>query len=306
MNKYATGMGAGLLREKVGLVMLLVAIAMLAGAIVYRSGDADLPQTPLDTSAQSSIEELKRAAEASTDDAGPWQALGFAYFQRNEFAEAVGAYERAVAIDNDEAVLWSALGEARVMASERDPMPPEAAEAFSRALALDANDPRSLYFANVKKDLDGDHDGAIAGWLALLAQTPAGAPWERDLVRTIEQVGKLNEIEVQPRIDMAMAARPGAIEATGAAPRGPTQAELAAAGSIPPSEQRAMAEGMVERLEQRLDANPKDVAGWVMLMRSRMTLEQPDLAREALAAALRTNPQDENRLRREAQALGVR
>ena len=124
MNKYATGMGAGLLREKVGLVMLLVAIAMLAGAIVYRSGDADLPQTPLDTSAQSSIEELKRAAEASTDDAGPWQALGFAYFQRNEFAEAASAYERAVAIDNDEAVLWSALGEARVMASERDPKRP--------------------------------------------------------------------------------------------------------------------------------------------------------------------------------------
>lgn len=105
---------------------------------------------------------------------------------------------------------------------------------------------------------------------------------------------------------MAMAARSGAIEATGAAPRGPTQAELAAAGSIPPSEQRAMAEGMVERLEQRLDANPKDVAGWVMLMRSRMTLEQPERAREALAAALRTNPEDESRLRREAQALGVR
>lgn len=184
-------------------------------------------------------------------------------------------------------------------------MPRQAAEAFTKALALDPGDPRALYFSNVQKDLAGDHEGAITGWLALLAETPAGAPWERDLVRTIEQVGKLNGMEVQTRIDMAMAARPGAMAGERAAVRGPTQAEIAAAGALPPSQQRAMAEGMVERLEQRLDRDPSDIAGWVMLMRSRMTLEQTERAREALADALRANPEAADRLQREAQALGV-
>jgi cytochrome c-type biogenesis protein CcmH len=194
-----------------------------------------------------------------------------------------------------------------VMASQRDPMPPAALAAFTRASQINPRDPRARYFLNVQKDLAGDHAGAIAGWLALLEETPQGAPWESDLVRTIEQVGKLNAIEVQPRIELALAARPGVAANAGTAPvRGPSQAEIAAAGSIPPSEQSAMAESMVARLEQRLRADPADPGGWVMLMRSRMTLGEPAKARAALEQAVRANPADATQLRREAEALGVR
>src|SRR3546814_16145125 len=74
------------------------------------------------------------------------------------------------------------------MASDSEPMPAAASEAFDKAIALDAKDPRARYFLAVRKDIGGDHQGAIDDWFALLSDTPRGAPWEADLRRTIEQV----------------------------------------------------------------------------------------------------------------------
>ena len=88
------------------------------------------------------------------------------------------------------------------MASPRDPMPPAAAEAFDKAIALNPKDPRARYFMAVKKDIAGDHKGAIDEWFALLADTPQGAPWEADLRRTIEQVGAINKIDVAARLSL--------------------------------------------------------------------------------------------------------
>jgi cytochrome c-type biogenesis protein CcmH len=66
-----------------------------------------------------------------------------------------------------------------------------------------------------------------------------------------------------------------------------------------------MAEGMVARLETRLRTSPANPGGWVMLMRSRMTLGQPDKARAALRAAVAANPAEADELRRQGAALGV-
>jgi cytochrome c-type biogenesis protein CcmH len=203
--------------------------------------------------------------------------------------------------------VWSALGEARVMASRTDPMPPAAADAFARALALDAKDPRARYFLAVKRDLTGDHEGAVSDWLALLADSPADAPWRADLVRTIDQVGKINKIAVAPRIAAAEAKSPApAMPAAARGIPGPTAQDLAAAAAIPPSQQRGMAEGMVSRLEARLKTQPKDADGWLMLIRSRVTLAQPDKASEALRDAVAANPDKAGMLRQQAAMLGVR
>ena len=121
------------------------------------------------------------------------------------------------------AVLWSSLGEALVMASEDDPMPPRALAAFKKAASLDPKDARARYFLAVNRDIGGDHKGAIDDWLALLAETPPGAPWEADLKRTIEQVGKINNIDVAPRIAAALSKRPAPAHPAFDAIPGPTQ-----------------------------------------------------------------------------------
>lgn len=299
--------------------MLLGAAAVLAagsiGYNVYGSGDGEEAAEIAGDSAPS-IDDLRKAAENSNDDAKPWAELAFAYFESGEFAEAAEAYQRAVAIDDSEAVLWSALGESLVYASERDPLPAPALEAFKKALELDSQDPRARYFFAVRQDLDGDHDGAISSWLALLSDSPPGAPWEGDLVRTIQQVSAIHDINIEERLATVMESRvpqvmiPGSGSAAGdaASPnvRGPNAQQMADASRLTPGEQDDMVAGMVAGLEERLQNEPQNLDGWVMLMRSRMTLGETGKARRALEAAVAANPSQETELRRQAELLGIR
>jgi cytochrome c-type biogenesis protein CcmH len=299
---------------------LLAAALLLAAASIgyniYEGSAGQTPQATKSAGAEPDLAQLRALAEASPGDARAWSNLAFAHFERGEYAAAAEAYRRATGADDKQAVLWSALGEALVMASARDPLPPEALGAFEKALALDSKDPRARYFLAVKKDIDKDHEGAVTAWLALLADTPQGAPWETDLVRTIEQVGQINGIEVASRIAATDAKRTppllapgsGAVAGAAASPalRGPSASEVAAAGAMTPSEQRSMAEGMVAQLELRLQQQPKNLDGWVMLMRSRMTLGEPAKAKAALEAAIRANPDEAAELQRQAAMLGVR
>ena len=308
--------------SKAGWILLggaaLLAVASV-GLNIY-SGSQDEAPAEVSGNGLPTIAELREAAEASSDDAAPWSELGFAHFERGEFSDAVGAYENAVAIDDTSASLWSALGEARVMAvdaaeADADPLPASALEAFAKAIEIDASDPRARYFMSVKKDLDGDHEGALAGWLALLEDTPVGAPWESDVVRTIQQVAAINEIDVEERLSSVMATRspeiaiPGSGDMAGdnasANVRGPTAQDVANARQMSASDQEAMIAGMVEGLEARLDDDPSNLDGWVMLMRSRMTLGETGKAREALTKAVAANPGNADELRRQAAQLGI-
>lgn len=304
--------------SKAGWILLGAAAVLAVGSIgfnIYGSGGSD-EEAEVAADSGPSIEDLRKAAENSSDDARPWADLAYAYFERGEFGDAAEAYERAVAIDDSEAVLWSALGESLVYASERDPLPARALEAFKKALELDSQDPRARYFLAVRQDLDGDHDGAISSWLSLLSDSPPGAPWEGDLVRTIQQVGAINDIDIEERLATVMEARvpqvmiPGSGSAAGEAAspnvRGPTAQQMADASRMTPGEQENMVAGMVAGLEERLKSEPQNLDGWVMLMRSRMTLGEPGKARRALESAIAANPSQETELRRQAELLGIR
>lgn len=302
----ARGVPAG----KIALGIGALAAAFAIGFAISREEPGDAaPQAVASTAAMApgSIGALEQEVERSPSNVIAWQALGLAYFNDGRFDDAIRAYEKTTALDGSKAILWSALGEARVMASKTDPMPAAAAENFEKALSLDAKDPRARYFLAVRKDLAGDHADAIADWLGLLEDTPADAPWRGDLVRTIEQVGKINKIDVAQRLAAAENAAPAPMmPAAARGIPGPTAEDLRAASALPPGEQRQMAEGMVSRLEARLKGNPKNVDGWVMLMRSRVTLGEPDKAAQALRDAIAANPGEAGVLREQAEMLGVR
>lgn len=296
--------------SRAGLFILLGAAILAIGAVAYRAmddSDAEPAVTPSDPAMPLSIAELEERAQADPKDANAWEELGFAYYADGRYADAARAYRQAVEGAPNSASLWAALGEARVLSSEDDPMPPLAVQAFQKALELEPSQHRARYYMAARTDLAGDHEAAIAEWIAILEEAPAGAIYVDNLVRTIEQVGRINGIEVANRIAAAQGKRPQGPELTaGEAIPGPSQQQIDAARAIAPGEQRNMAEGMVERLETRLKGDPSNVDGWVMLMRSRMTLGQPDRASKALADAVAANPQAEGRLRQEAELLGVR
>jgi cytochrome c-type biogenesis protein CcmH len=253
--------------------------------------------------------ELEARVAANPDDVEAWVQLAQARFDSNEFAGAVTAYRRATELAPAVAGNWSALGEALVMAAPNTgaPIPDEAVAAFRRALGLDGDDPRARYFLATKKDIDGDHEGAIADWLALLADTPQGAPWEADLRRTIEQVGAREQIAVASRIAAVRqpSLTPAELPVAARAIPGPTRDQMQDAAQLPKGQQDMMIEVMVGGLETKLRQNPQQPDRWIMLMRSRMTLGETAKAAEALQAAIRANPGDAPRLRAQARLLGV-
>lgn len=255
------------------------------------------------------IERLESRLRENPDDAQGWRMLGWSYFEvargagsdeafRTAIARSAAAYRRAAELEPGNAENWSSLGEAlQVGTTEASP---DAEEAFRRALEIDPDDPRARYFLAVQKDLRGQHREAIEDWLALLRDTPAGAPWEADLRRTIQQVAGEHDIEIASRM-------PPPSAATAAIP-GPTREQMEAAKGIPPGEQDAMVRGMVDRLAQRLESNPRDAEGWIRLMRSRMVLNEPEAAQAALRSGLAAFEGDattQTRLREAARQLGV-
>ena len=297
------------------LVVLVLAIAFGTAREFTGSDQPDaiaaLARKSAAPSQASAIASLEARTEKDPNDVEAWQLLGWSYFEANRYVEAADAYRKATKLEPQRAVYWSSLGESLVMASEQDPMPPEAAQAFDKAVALDPKDPRSRYFLAVRKDLSGDHAGAIGDWTALLKDTPQGAPWEADLVRTIEQVGQINKIDVAKQIADAKRGRISQLAmatagSVAAAPiPGPTKADMAQAAKLPPGQQQQMVSSMVEGLETKLAQNPGNVSGWIMLMRSRMTLGETVKASTALKKAIAANPTESARLAKEAQLLGV-
>lgn len=284
--------------------------AASAGVAIYRASDsAAAPAGPHGSAkpdqpvgdVDDMIAKLESRLQQNPNDAAGWRMLGWSQFETGDLMRSAQAYRRAAAVEPGNAENWSSLGEALQSASQA--VSPEAAAAFARALKLDPTDPRARYFSAVQKDLSGQHEAAIADWVGLLRDTPPGAPWEADLRRTIQQVASKQGIEVASRLPP-----PGAGSVATAAIPGPTREQMAAASSIPPSQQSEMVKGMVEGLAARLRADPRDAEGWIRLMRARMVLGETAAASAAHRAALNAFRGDRTvtaRLDRAAAELGV-
>ena len=287
-----------------------VALAGAVGFAVMRSIEpSGPPAAHTGAPAGGDMAAIEAAVRTSPNDSAAWARLGEAKFDAQEYQQSADAYRRATELSPAVAALWSALGEAMVMSAPRGgpPLPDVAMNAFRQAIKLDPKDARARYFLAVKRDVDGDHQGAINDWLTLLADTPQGAPWEPDLRRTIEQVAARHNIDVSARLGSVQqrAIRPDELPVAAQGIPGPSREDMQRASQLPQGQQDMMVQGMVDSLQAKLDANPQQPDGWIMLMRSRMTLGETAKASEALQRAIAANPAQEQRLRAQARMLGV-
>ncbi|MFZ4689761.1 MAG: c-type cytochrome biogenesis protein CcmI [Polymorphobacter sp.] len=265
----------------------------------------------------------KKLAENPTDAEG-WRMLGWSYFQTQRFADSAAAYGKAVALKPDGVGFQSAYGEALVQAANGS-VTPAAAAAFTLAKAQDAADARARYFLGVKKQQDGDARGALDDWITLLGESAGDAPWVPQLRGVIEQTALEAKIDVSARLaalrppasggaTVAVPPMPGlaAVAASTAAPPGvmpgPSSEAVASAAAMPAGDRQAMIRGMVDGLAKKLQANPRDEAGWLRLMRARTVLGDGAAATKARNDALAAFAGDagtQARIRAAATEMGI-
>jgi cytochrome c-type biogenesis protein CcmH len=289
----------------VALVAITVAVTrgVQNPAPAVTQSDAPVTSATNATNPKAAITQLEAKLKDNPKDARGWRFLGMAHRDAGNFAESAMAYKQSTVLDPANSEGWSAMGEALALAGT-GPNMPEARAAFRTALEKDPADPLAAYYLAAAKDMDGDHKGAIDDWFAILARSPADAPWISDIRKAITSVASKNKIDVTARLAATKPAAPIGGIATAAIP-GASREAMQNAAQLPKGQQDAMVSQMVDGLDKKLVANPKNVDGWIMLMRSRVTLGETVKAKAALAAAKAANPGDSAKLDTAAGELGL-
>ena len=97
-------------------------------------------------------------------------------------------------------------------------------------------------------------------------------------------------------------------QAEASAPRGPSAEQVAASAEMSESERDEMVRGMVEGLAGRLETQPGDLDGWLMLIRSYAVLQDATAASDAVRkakVAFKDAPDSLHQIIRLADSLGV-
>ena len=179
-------------------VIWFVVASLLIGFVsgvafgIYKSGAIVDPhqseqQAAMDSERQQTIDRLKAQTKKNPEDVDAWAQLGHQYFDANLPSEAIGAYEKALAIEPQNANVWTDLG---VMYRRSDD-PKKAIEAFDKAMEIDAKHEISRFNKGIVLFHDlRDEKGALSAWESLLAINPdaktPGGQTVKDLVDHIK------------------------------------------------------------------------------------------------------------------------
>lgn len=215
------------------------------------------------------IAALAERLKQSPDDIEGWRMLGWSYFSVQRYQESAEAYARAVALDPADTDMRSAQAEAVVQAAGGR-VTLEALREFESVLKLNPPEHRSRFYVALAREQAGELSLALDQWQDLLKDAPTDAGW---------RVGVTSHID-----DLHVRTGRGTASAPIGSQVGATESQVIQA--LPEADKQAMIRGMVDGLTERLATSPHDAEGWLKLIRSRMVMNEPALARAALRAAM--------------------
>lgn len=261
--------------------------------------------TATDEEINKMVEQLAAKVASNPTDVEGVTLLGRTYRQLGRFGDAVGVYKQLVAL-SPSADVYSSLGEVIVAAAD-GAVSKEAHEALVKALTLDKSEPRARFYLGLEQAEKNQPKNAIAIWRDLTATAPQDAPWlgmvREQMARVAQEAGvppmtvdPKHPLDFVPGEELALArmqaAAPPTAPAAAPAPPGPLGGPPGGALPGMPPEQVKMVEGMVSGLAARLETNPEDYQGWMMLGRSYTVLKKYPDAQKAYDKAIALKPKD--------------
>lgn len=213
------------------------------------------------------VAHLAENLKAHPEDMGGWVLLAQSLDKLGRSGESLEAWRKAASLAPEDAEIQGNYAEA-LIAGQDGLVSKEARRCFEAVLAHHPGDPRARFFLALAQAQGGDFQGAAAGWRALLADSPADAPWV-PMVRE-----RLTDV----------AGRLGVASDT-LLPPTPTPTPTQAPAAAPPDDRAQMIRTMVSGLAARLEANPADLGGWLRLAKSYEVLGETEAAARAVARA---------------------
>lgn len=253
------------------------------------------------------VKRLEERLAANPEDGNGWRVLGWTYYNLGQYAKSIEAYQRASNLQKDNPEIRALLGEAMVKAAG-DRVTDEALAIFEEVLALNPNNERAHFFKGLAQEQKGNPQAAIDEWIALYKGAPEDAEWTGDLRQRIEGLAKEHNIDIATRLASLDKPDSPPQQAGGSQQRGPSAEDVQNAQQMAPEDRQAMVRNMVEGLSARLESAPDDAQGWIMLIRSHVTLNELDEARTALeraAKALADSPETLKQIADAAKVMGV-
>ena len=206
-------------------VLVAVFVPITAGALYLHLGDPAAitqPRTAArDSAPVASVTDGTETAPALTellpqmeerlaqqpDDVEGWRLLGRSYLTVGEFGKARDAFEKALALDEDDVPTMTQLAESIGMTQQGE-LAGEPAILITKALSMDPENEHALWLGAIAQQQIGNHDAALQGFnrLAVIAQD------DPEAMATIEQM--------RSRSIAAMAGLQQGDESTGAAEAG--------------------------------------------------------------------------------------
>ncbi|RUX48268.1 c-type cytochrome biogenesis protein CcmI [Mesorhizobium sp. M4A.F.Ca.ET.050.02.1.1] len=253
----------------------VLAVPLVSWGLYIKLGSPDLPAQPLaerlaKNPADSSVDELVARAEAhlaaNPSDGRGWDVLAPVYLRLQRYSDAARAYRNAIRLDGDSATRQVGLGEAIANAAGGI-VSAEAQVAFEAALKQDPANAKASFYLAMGLAQEGRAGEATAAWQKMLGALPPDSPW-------------------RGAVEQALADAAGKSVAGIAPANGPDAQAVDAAQQMSPQDRQAMIETMVAGLDEKLRQNPRDVEGWMRLIRSYAVLGKADQARDALGRAI--------------------
>jgi cytochrome c-type biogenesis protein CcmH len=266
-TKAAPTAGRGRARLVAG-ILAVIAIPAISLGLYLDLGSPRLPDEPLadrkaepldQMSPDDLIARLDQQLAANPNDIRGWDIAGPIYLRMGRYQDAVAAFQTAIRLGGTDLKRQSGLGEA-LTANAQGIVTSDARVAFEAALKLDPAFPLPKMYLALALSQDGKLQESVDAWKALIASAKGNPPWVSAAQKELEGV------------EARLAGETGQPAPAGAQP------------AIDPAA-KSMIEGMVARLQGRLETEGGSAEEWGRLIKSYMVLGRSDDAKATYTKA---------------------
>jgi cytochrome c-type biogenesis protein CcmH len=136
------------------------------------------------------VDKLAKRLQQNPNDAQGWLMLARSYTSMERFSDAASAYERATALNGNDAGIWADYAEALAM-SNGQRLAGKPTDAISKALQIDPKNQKALALAGSAAFEASDYQKAVDYWQKLLPLLPPGSEITQTVTEEIAKAQKL-------------------------------------------------------------------------------------------------------------------